>query len=98
VPCQPQQRPATSEEFPPGRVIAPAGDRAEEGITLTAEHCDDGALRRRRALATFHPHGQLEGAGGEVCAQAHATGERVDAAGERVDEGIAGDGVECNAF
>ena len=51
MPCQPQQRPATSEEFPPGRVIAPPGDRAEEGITLTAEHCDD-VVRSPRSIRT----------------------------------------------
>jgi hypothetical protein len=51
VPCQPQQRPATSEEFPPGRAIAPPGDRAEEGITLTAEHCDD-VVRLPRSIRT----------------------------------------------
>jgi hypothetical protein len=51
VPCQPQQRPATSEEFPPGRVITPPGDRAEEGFTLTALHCDD-VVRSPRSIRT----------------------------------------------
>lgn len=51
VPCQPQRRRATSDEFPPRRVIVVAGDRAEEGFTLIAEHCDN-VVRSARSIRT----------------------------------------------